>query len=244
MRQFRRPPAITNHARQPAILPAQHRTYSPHPMPRRALVGLLVTLAAGVLVGSGLAGLSSPLPNDACSDFGSLPEGSTSGGSMDLWPLGQDCEYHVGSRLTRTTHFGPTTAELYAWILAAALLTAIALRRRDSALVRGTAAAALMLALAGAGWHLAGVQLAFSAPMLFGVPVACAVDHRLRPRGTRAVGRSLLLAVMLWPLTFCAIFGVLVSPLAGIAFGLAAGALASVALERAPGSPRARSVAT
>lgn len=209
-------------------------------MPRRALLGLIVTLAAGALVGNGLAGLSSFPPNDACADFGSLPEGSTSGGTVEFWPLGRHCEYHVGSRLARTTDFGPSTAALYAWIVAATLLAAIALRTRDSALARGTATAALMLAICGAGWHLAGVQFAFFAPAVLGIPLACAVDHLLRPRGTRAPGRSLLLAVTLAVLTFCAIFGVVFIPLVGIAFGLAAGALASVALER---SPRAQSVA-
>lgn len=211
-------------------------------MPRRALIGLIVTLAAGALVGSGLAGLSSPPTNDACADFGSLPEGSTSRGSMEFWPLGRHCEYHVGSRLARTTHFGPATAELYAWIAAATLLATIALLKRDSALWRGAATAAALLALAGAGWHYAGVQFALFVPAIIGVPLACAVDHLLRPRGTRAPGRSLLLAVALGALTFCAIFGVIFIPLVGIAFGLAAGALANVALERSPQG--ARSVAT
>ncbi|MDP1848018.1 MAG: hypothetical protein Q8K79_09515 [Solirubrobacteraceae bacterium] len=214
-------------------------------MSRRVLIGLVVALTAGVLAGSGLAGLSSPLPNDACADFGSLPEGSTSGGSLELWPLGNRCEYYVGSRLARTTRFGPTTAELYAWIVAATLLAALALFRRGSAAARGAATAAVLLALAGAGWHFAGVVFALFAPAIFGIPLACAVDHLLRPPGTRALGRSMLLAALLGALTFCAVFGVIVSPLVGIAFGIAAGSLASALLERSsrarsvePGSPR------
>ncbi len=199
-----------------------------------------MALTAGVLAGSGLAGLSSPLPNDACLDYGSLPEGSTSGGSVELWPLGRHCEYRVGGRLARTTHFGPTTAELYAWIAAATLLAWLALRRRDSAVLRGAATAAALLGLVGAGWQYAGVQLAFGAALVPGIPLAFALDHRLRPRGERSPGRSLSLAIALAVLAWCAIFGVIFIPVVGIAFGVLAGALASAAIaRRRPASPAA-----
>ena len=102
-------------------------------MTTRAVTLLLLAGGVGVLGGSGLAVLAEARPNDPCSDFGSLPEGSSSAGSFELWPPRLRCEYHVGSQLARSTSFGPQTAELHAWIGAATPLAAFALLRRESA---------------------------------------------------------------------------------------------------------------
>ncbi len=88
--------------------------------PRSAL--LVLALAAGVIAGSGLGAFAHGPPNDACSQFERLPEGSSSSGSLELSPLGLRCEYRVAGRVARAEFFGPAAAELYAWIVAATLL--------------------------------------------------------------------------------------------------------------------------
>ncbi|HEV2777161.1 MAG TPA: hypothetical protein VGV90_16345 [Solirubrobacteraceae bacterium] len=209
-------------------------------MPRRALVYVIVALVAGILAGSGLAGLAHHPGNDPCLDFGSLPEGVTSSSSsLELWPLGLRCEYAVRGRFARAEFFGPAMAELYAWIAAAALFAGLALLRRDSAAVRGGAAAAVLLGLVGAGWQYAGVQLAFGVTVFPGMPLAFALDHVLRPRVMRSPRRSLVLAIALAALTFCAIFGVVFIPAVGIAFGVLAGAVVSTAVARTYRAPAA-----
>jgi hypothetical protein len=199
-------------------------------------VALVVVIAAGVFVGSGLAALAQAPSNDPCGDFGALPEGSTSSGSLELWPLGVRCEYYVGSRPARSTFLGPSVAELYAWIVTAALLTSIALLKRNSPLVRGAAAATVLLALSGAGWQFAGINLAFAAAVLFGAPLVFVVDHLLRPPTVRSASASLRVALAIASLLFCAIFAVIFEPRAGIAIGVIAGALASISLARSPRS--------
>lgn len=203
-------------------------------MTMRAPTLLLVAIVGGVLAGSGLAGLADPLPNDPCLDYGSLPEGSSSSSSFEVWPLGLNCEYRVGDRLARSGSFGPTTAELYAWIGAATLLAAMAQLRRGSAFVRGAATMACLLALSGAIWMYAGAQIALSASVVLGAPVAFGLDHRLRPAAMRSVGASLYVAVALAALAFCAVFGVLISPLGSIAIAVLAGGFASMRIARPP----------
>src|SRR5688500_5564142 len=109
---------------------------------RHRLGILLVSLLVGVVAGSGLGALAHLPPNDACSDFGYLPEGSSSGSSFDLTPFGLWCEYSVSGRIVRTESFTPTTVELLGWIALAAALAAFALLRRGSPLARGAACAA------------------------------------------------------------------------------------------------------
>ncbi len=203
-------------------------------MTARSLAAVLVVIAAGVLIGSGLGALAQAPRNDPCADFGTLPEGSSSSGSLELWPLGGRCEYHVDTRLARSAFLGPSTAELYAWIAAAALLIAVALLKRSSPLVRGAAAATVVLALSGAGWQLAGFNLALFVPVLVGAPIALVVDHWLRPPSTRSVGGSLRVALAIAALMFCAVFAALLEPRAAIAFGVLAGALTSMRLTRSP----------
>jgi hypothetical protein len=53
-------------------------------MTARSLAAVLVVVAAGVLIGSGLAALAQAPSNDPCADFGTLPEGSSSSGSLEL----------------------------------------------------------------------------------------------------------------------------------------------------------------
>jgi hypothetical protein len=194
----------------------------------------LVVIAAGLLIGSGLAALAQAPPNDPCADFGTLPEGSSSSGSLELWPLGGRCEYYVGTRLARSAFLGPSTAELYAWIAAAALLTAIALLKPSSPLVRGAAAATVVLALSSAGWQLAGFNLALFAPVLVGAPLAFVVDHLLRPPKTRSADASLRIALAIAALMFCAVFTTLLEARAAIALGVVAGALTSMRLTPSP----------
>lgn len=203
-------------------------------MTARSLPLALVVIAAGVFVGSGLAALAQAPSNDPCGDFGSLPEGSSSSGSLELWPVGQRCEYYVGSRLARSAFLGPSAAELYAWIAVAALLAAIALLKRTSPLVRGAVAATVVLALSGAGWQLAGFNLALFAPVLVGAPLAFVVDHVLRPPNTRSAGGSLRVALAIAALMFCAVFATILEPRAAIALGVIAGALTSMRLTRSP----------
>ena len=83
---------------------------------RRARVLLVAGLAvaAGVIAGDGLAGLAHAPPNDLCSDYAGIPEGSDSTGTLDLWPLGLRCAYFVGSDEVRSEYFGATLAELWA----------------------------------------------------------------------------------------------------------------------------------
>ena len=204
-------------------------------MSARVPVSLLVAAVVGVLAGSGLAGLAEVVPNDPCSDYGSLPEGTSSSSSFEFWPLRLHCEYYVGSRLARSATFGPTTAELYAWIGAATLLAVIALLRRDSAFVRGAATMACLLASFGAIWMYAGGQIALSSSVVLGAPFAFVLDHRLRPADARSRGASLYVAVALAALAFCAVFGVLISPLASIAIAVLAGGFASKRFARPPG---------
>lgn len=203
-------------------------------MSARVPVSLLVAAVVGGLAGSGLAGLAEVVPNDPCSDFGSLPEGSSSSSSFEFWPLRLQCEYHVGSRLARSATFGPSTAELYAWIGAATLLAATALLRRDSAFLRGAATMACLLAIFGAIWMYAGGQLALSASVVLGVPLALVIDHRLRPAAARSRGASLYVAVAMAALAFCAMFGVLISPLGAIAIAVLAGGFACTRLASRP----------
>ena len=179
-----------------------------------------------MLAGSGLAALAHAPPNDPCLDYGTLPESSSSSGAVELWPPGVRCEYVVGGRVARSEFFGPSTGELYAWILAATLLAAIALLRRGSAPARGAAVTATLLAIAGVGWQLGGIQLAWGVPFLVGVPLAFALDHVLRPARARSAGQSLRTAIALAAIVFCAIFLTLAEPVAAIAIGILAGALA------------------
>jgi hypothetical protein len=201
-------------------------------MTARALICLVAVAVAGALVGSGLASLAKAPPNDPCLDFGSLPEGASSAGSLDLWPLTQRCEYRVGGGVARTTTFGPAVAELYAWIAAAWALAAFTVWRRGSAIARGAAIAAVLLALAAPAWFSVGANGAFFVPLLLGPPLAFALDHRLRPPGLRSRRVSMHVAVVLAAVGFCAILGVLAFGTAGVAFGVLAGAAASGALER------------
>ena len=203
-------------------------------MTARSLPLALVVMAAGVFVGSGLAALAQAPSNDPCADFGALPEGSTSSGSLELWPLGGRCEYYVGGRLARSAFLGPSVAELYAWIAIATLLTSIALLQRNAPLVRGAAAATVLLALSGAAWQFAGINLAFVATVLLGVPLVFVVDHLLRPAEARSASASLRVALAIACLMFCAIFAVTFEPRVGIAIGVIAGALASTSLARSP----------
>jgi hypothetical protein len=203
--------------------------------PRPAL--LVVALAAGALAGSGLGAFAHGPPNDACSQSDSLPEGSSSSGSLELWPLGLRCEYRVAGRVARSEFFGPTAAELYAWIAAAVLLAAAALWRRDLAPVHGAAIAAALLAISGASWQFAGFQVALFLPLVLGPPLAFGLDHLLRQVPARSRSTSLHVAIAISALEFCAVFAALATPLLGIALGLLAGALASARLAR---SPRAR----
>jgi hypothetical protein len=200
---------------------------------RHRLGVLLVALLAGVVAGSGLAALAHVPPNDACSDFGALGEGSSSGSSFDLAPFGLWCEYSVSGRVVRTQSFAPTTGELLAWIALAAALAAFALLRRDSALARGAAAAAALLALAGPPSHL-GFNFALFTAIMFGPPLIGVLEHLLRPAGVRSRGASLLCAVTLTPLVLFVflVFFFLALEAIGIAGGVVAGALASVALAR------------
>ena len=203
-------------------------------MTARVPVILLAAVAVGVFAGSGLAGLAAVLPNDACSDSTGLPEGVSSGGSFELWPLGRDCEYYVGSRLARATSFGPSAVALYAWIGAATVLGAVALLRRDSAFARGAATMACLLAIFGAIWMYAGAQVALSSSVVLGAPLAFVFDHRLRPAATRSLGASLYVACALAVVAFCAVFGVLISPLGAIAIAVLAGGFVSARLASPP----------
>lgn len=203
-------------------------------MTMRVLALVLVTVVVGVLAGSGLALLAEARPNDPCSNYGSLPEGSSSDGAFEPWPPRLRCEYFVGTRLARSTSFGPSTAELYAWIGAATLLAAFALLRRESAFARGAATMACLLGLSGAIWMYAGAQIALSSSVVLAAPFAFVLDHRLRPAAARSRGASLYVAVALATLAFCAIFGVIVSPPGSIAIAVLAGGFASARLARPP----------
>jgi len=57
----------------------------------RALAAVLVALLAGLLSRYGLAGAAHTPPNDACGNFGNLPEGSSSSSAVDRWPPGVSC---------------------------------------------------------------------------------------------------------------------------------------------------------
>lgn len=195
---------------------------------------LLVTIVIGVLAGSGLALLAEARPNDPCLDFGSLPEGSSSGGAFEPWPPRLHCDYYVGRRLARSTSFGPQTVELYAWIGAAALLAAFALLRRQSAFLRGAATMAGLLAIFGAVWFYADATAALTASVVFGAPVAFLLDHRLRPGAVRSRGASLYVAIALAGLAFCGVFGVIVWPLAAIAVAVTLGGLVGARLAQVP----------
>ena len=205
-------------------------------MTSRLAPALLTAAAAGVLAGSGLAALAHAPRNDACSDFGSLAEGSSSGGSLELWPLGLRCDYYgAAGRLARSEFLGPPAGELYAWIALATVLAAAALLARRSAPARGAACAAEVLALSGALWHFAGFNLAvIGGAMFFGPPLVLALDHALRPAGTRSPARSLLVALTLpaAACVTCVVFVFLGLEPAGVAAGLLAGALAATVLAR------------
>jgi hypothetical protein len=202
-------------------------------MTTRALPYLLLLPGVGVLVGSGLAGLASAPSNDPCFSSEYLQEGTSSSSSLELWPLGLRCDYLVGTPLERSMFLGPTTAELYAWIAAATLLAALALLMRDRAYVRGAAGAANLLAVVGLAWQAAGVPFAFFIAVVLGAPLAFPLDHLLRPASTRSARASLLVAIALAALTFCAIIGIILIPVVGIAIGVLGGALASARLARA-----------
>ena len=146
-------------------------------MTAREPLPLVVALLASLVVGNGLAALANAPPNDACSDFGDLREGATSSSALELWPLGRRCDYEVGGQAAYSTLFVPSAAELYAWIVGAALLLAFAALRGDEAAARGAAAAATLSAMAGVAWQYAGIQLAFIAMTLFGAPLVVALDY-------------------------------------------------------------------
>jgi hypothetical protein len=212
-------------------------------MSARVPVSLFVAAVVGVLAGSGLAGLAEAVPNDPCSDFGSLPEGTSSSvGALELWPPGLRCRYFVGSDLVRSEQFGPTTAEHYAWIAAAALLAGLALLRRDSAFLRGAATMACVLALLGAVWLSVGGQVAIISSVVPGPPFALALDHRLRPAEARSLGASLAVAIALAVVACWAVLLVLLSPLPAIGLGVLLGGLVSARVARRP--PRRAAVAT
>ncbi len=199
-------------------------------MTARVLPLTIGVLVAGVLIGSGLAALGNFPPNDPCLNFG--PEGSSSLGTVEFWPLGTRCETSVGSRVTRSEFFGPSQAELYVWIVVAALIGAIALLKRDSGFARGAVATATLLGLLGFAWHYFGVQFTFFTAVLVGPPVALTLDHLLRPSRTRSARSSMWVAVVLAALVFWAPFVVIVVPWLGIAVVVLAGALASTRLTR------------
>jgi hypothetical protein len=205
---------------------------------RRRSGVLLVVLLVGVVAGSGLGALAHFPPNDACTDFGALGEGSSRSGSFfDLAPFGLVCEYTVNGRIVS---FAPTTGELLAWIALAAALAAFALLRRDSPLARGAACAAALLALAGPAGQLA-FTAALGTAIVFGPPLIFVLDHLLRPAGARSRGASLLCAVTLTPLVLLVflVFLFLAGDLEpiGVVSGVVAGALASVALARTRPAP-------
>lgn len=206
-------------------------------MAARVPVTLLVVLLVGVLAGSGLAGLAKAPGNDPCFSSAYMQEGSSSASALDLWPLGLRCDYLVGTPSARSEFLGPTMAELYAWVAAAALLATIALLRRDSALVRGAAGAANLLAVVGLAWQASGVQFAFFVTVLLGAPLAFSLDYLLRPAAIRSARASLLASIAIAIAAFCAIFAVLLDPRLGIAVGVLGGALASTALERERRAP-------
>jgi hypothetical protein len=193
---------------------------------------LLAVAVVGVLAGSGLAGLANGPGNDPCLASEDVREGTSFGSAVELWPLGVRCDYLVGTAAARSEFLGPTSPELYPWIAAAALLTALALWRRASAFVRGAASAAALLALAGVAWVYIGVNGAFFAAVCLGPPLAFALDRWLRPAGLRSRSASLSVAIALGGVLFCAIFAVVAIRPVGIAFGVLAGGLASSALER------------
>jgi hypothetical protein len=189
---------------------------------------VLVALAAGVLVGSGLAGFAHAPPNDACSNFGSLPEGSVSGGRLELWPLGLRCEYFGRGGERRTESFAPSLGELLGWIALAGLLAGAALRTRRSASVRGAATAAALLALVGAAWQWGGITAAFWVAIMLGTPFAFALDLRLRRANLRSRPASAITAVALVPTAF---FVAVFCELAGFSrLGIALGVLAGGAV--------------
>ncbi|MCA1569043.1 MAG: hypothetical protein LC798_01730 [Chloroflexi bacterium] len=199
-------------------------------MTARALPLTIGVLVAGVLIGSGLAALGNFPPDDPCVAFG--PEGSSSSGTLEFWPLGTRCEYSVDSGVARSEFFGPSQAELYASIVVAALIGAMALLKRDAAFARGAVATATLLALLGFAWHYVGVQFTFFTAMLVGPPVAFTLDHVLRPSRTRSARSSMWVAVVLAALVFWAPFVVIVVPWLAIAVAVLAGALASTRLTR------------
>ena len=86
----------------------------------------------------------------------------------------------------------------------------------------------------GAGWQLAGFNLALFAPVLVGAPLAFVVDYVLRPPNARSAGASLRVALAIAALMFCAVLATLLEPRAAIALGVIAGALASMRLTRSP----------
>ena len=75
---------------------------------------------------------------------------------------------------------------------------------------------------------------ALSVSVVFGAPFAFLLDHRLRPPAARSRGASLIVAIALAALAFCAIFGVLISPLGAIAIAVPAGGFASTRLASRP----------
>jgi hypothetical protein len=195
---------------------------------------VVVALLAGVLAGSGLAGLAHAPPNDACSDFGSVAEGSVSGGELDLWPLGLRCEYLGRAGERRTESFAPALGELAAWIAFAALLAGAALRMRRSAPVRGAAAAVALLALAGTAWQWGSITFGVWVAVMFGTPVVFALDLRLRPADLRSRAASAITALALVPtVCFVAVFCYLAgSSRLGIALGVLAGGAVAAGVAR------------
>lgn len=99
----------------------------------RASALVVVALLAGLLAGYGLAGAAHTPPNDACANFGSLPEGSSSSLKLVGWPLGVRCEYYGTANEGRSESFGPSRGETLAWMAMAALLGLTALRMLDHA---------------------------------------------------------------------------------------------------------------
>jgi len=192
--------------------------------PLRVATFVVVLLLAAVPVGSGLAALAQTRPNDACSDFGDLPEGSVSGSSFDLWPLGVRCAYYGTAGQRRSESFRASLGEQWAWIAFAALLAGCALRMRNSSAVRGGAAAAAMLGLAGAIWMYAGFQIAWVSALVLYAPLVFGIDVLLRPREQRSWVASALTAAALVATVMAILILVLFNAYAGIAMGIVAGA--------------------
>jgi len=205
----------------------------------RALAAVLVALLAGLLSGYGLAGAAHTPPNDACGNFGNLPEGSSSSSAIDLWPLAVSCEYYGTAGERRSESFGPSRHESLVWMAMAALFALVALRARRSAPARGAAAATALLGLVSVAWAYNGVFGALWVAAVFGAPLVFTIDLVLRSDGRRSWQASAVTALALVPAVVVAfVFLELGSqPYVGIATGVLAGGAIAAAVTRL-GSPR------